>query len=248
MAAICGCSPPMICATALASIHFNASMPWPVGGRSILRSSSMSVFCLPTAWVSTRRTKSCVPPAIFALPSAMPMNLSSTELICSRDTSFSSAMAMPNFWTSRASSCLSTLAASCSPRLISNNGGTLGAGELIVSHLAETHSFTTCAARRGSRPTKVRAAAICCSKLGDNLTGFFLRREADADRLIRLARARGPFPCGLVRDFISGRSTKNATTKTSAAPVDLLGELYQPRLLYSGTPSTGGIAALPLNA
>src|ERR1700722_9218417 len=45
------------------------------------------------------------------------MNLSSTEVICSRDTSLSSAMAMPNFCTSRASSCLSTLAASCSPRL-----------------------------------------------------------------------------------------------------------------------------------
>src|ERR1700735_5858380 len=47
------------------------------------------------------------------------MNLSSTEVICSRDTSLSSAMAMPNFCTSRASSCLSTLAASCSPRLMS---------------------------------------------------------------------------------------------------------------------------------
>src|SRR6201999_2992564 len=65
-------------------------------------------------------TKSCDPPAMFALESAMPMNLSSTELICSRDTSLSSAIAMPNFCTSRASSCLSTLAASCSPKLISN--------------------------------------------------------------------------------------------------------------------------------
>src|SRR3984957_1650810 len=46
------------------------------------------------------------------------MNFSSTEVICSRDTSLSSAMAIPNFWTSRASSCLSTLAASCSPKLM----------------------------------------------------------------------------------------------------------------------------------
>ena len=56
---------------------------------------------------------------MLALPSATPMNLSSTEVICSRDTSFSSAMAMPSLCTSRASSCLSTLAASCSPRLMS---------------------------------------------------------------------------------------------------------------------------------
>src|SRR5271163_2133379 len=56
---------------------------------------------------------------MLALESAMPMNLSSTELICSRDTSLSSAMAMPNFCTSRALNCLSTLAASCSPKLIS---------------------------------------------------------------------------------------------------------------------------------
>ena len=66
MAAICGCSPPMICATAFASIHFSASMPWPVWP-VVTRSSSMSAFCLPTAWVSTRRTKSCDPPAMFAL-------------------------------------------------------------------------------------------------------------------------------------------------------------------------------------
>src|SRR5580700_11637830 len=79
----------------------------------------MSVFCLPTAWVNTRRTKSCDPPAIFAFESATPMNLSSTAVICSRDTSLSSAIAIPNFWTSRASSCLSKLAASCSPKLIS---------------------------------------------------------------------------------------------------------------------------------
>src|SRR5258707_1941215 len=57
---------------------------------------------------------------MFALASAVPMNLSSTELICSRDTSFSSAIAMPNFCTSRALSCLSTLAASCSPKLMSS--------------------------------------------------------------------------------------------------------------------------------
>src|SRR6202047_946529 len=79
----------------------------------------MSVFCLPTACVNTRRTKSWEPPAMFALESATPMNLSSTAVICSRDTSLSSAIAMPNFWTSRASSCLSRLAASCSPKLIS---------------------------------------------------------------------------------------------------------------------------------
>ncbi len=45
----------MICATAFASIHFSASMPWPVWPVDT-RSSSNSVFCLPTAWVSTRRT------------------------------------------------------------------------------------------------------------------------------------------------------------------------------------------------
>src|ERR1700690_1427501 len=47
------------------------------------------------------------------------MKVSSTAVICSRDTSLSSAIAIPSFWTSRASSCFSTLAASCSPRLIS---------------------------------------------------------------------------------------------------------------------------------
>src|ERR1700728_1007510 len=56
---------------------------------------------------------------MFALPSATPMKLSSTEDICSREISLSSAIAMPSFCTSRASSCLSTLAASCSPRLMS---------------------------------------------------------------------------------------------------------------------------------
>src|SRR5580692_8157309 len=56
---------------------------------------------------------------MFAFESATPMNLSSTDVICSRDTSLSSAIAIPNFWTSRASSCLSRLAASCSPKLIS---------------------------------------------------------------------------------------------------------------------------------
>src|SRR5580693_3864316 len=56
---------------------------------------------------------------MFALPSATPMKLSSTEDICSREISLSSAIAMPSFCTSRASSCLSTFAASCSPRLMS---------------------------------------------------------------------------------------------------------------------------------
>src|SRR5579871_2810165 len=79
----------------------------------------MSAFCLPTAWVSTRRTKSGEPAAMLAFSSATSMKLSSTELICSRDTCLSSAMAMPSFCTSRASSCFSTFAASASPRLIS---------------------------------------------------------------------------------------------------------------------------------
>src|SRR5580658_1836538 len=56
---------------------------------------------------------------MFALPSATPMKLSSTKDICSREISLSSAIAMPSFCTSRASSCFSTLAASCSPRLMS---------------------------------------------------------------------------------------------------------------------------------
>src|ERR1700733_11260007 len=47
------------------------------------------------------------------------MKLSSTEVICSRDTSLSSAMATPSLCTSRASSCFSRLAASCSPKLMS---------------------------------------------------------------------------------------------------------------------------------
>ena len=55
MAPICGCSALMICATAFESIHLSASMPWPVWPVDT-RSSSKSVFCLPTAWVSTRRT------------------------------------------------------------------------------------------------------------------------------------------------------------------------------------------------
>src|ERR1700722_3307702 len=117
----------------------------------------MSVFCLPTAWVSTRRTKSWDPPAIFALESATPMNLSSTEVICSRETSLSSAMAIPNFWTSRASSCLSTLAASCSPKLMSrmaarcvpaSSSGLLAIGDPILHDLCRAPGIL---ADQGSR-------------------------------------------------------------------------------------------------
>src|SRR5579883_2792075 len=118
IAAICGCSSPMMLATALASIHFSASMPCPLCPFST-RSSSMSAFCLPTACVSTRLTYSGEAEVTLARPSATSMKLPSTALICSRDTCLSSAMARPSFCTSRASSCLSRLAASCSPRLIS---------------------------------------------------------------------------------------------------------------------------------
>src|SRR5271154_5492025 len=47
------------------------------------------------------------------------MKLSSTAVICSRVICLISAMATPSFCTSRASSCFSTLAASCSLRLMS---------------------------------------------------------------------------------------------------------------------------------
>src|SRR5580700_6426565 len=85
---------------------------------------------------------------MLALASTTPMNLSSTEVIWSRDTSFSSAIAMPSLCTSRASSCLSTLAASCSPKLMSkmaarcvpgrSSGLSAIGGDPILHHLCGT--------------------------------------------------------------------------------------------------------------
>src|SRR5882757_2065006 len=76
------------------------------------------------------------------------MKVSSTEVIWSRETSLSSAMAMPSFCTSRASSCFSKLAASCSPKLMSkiaarcvpaSSSGLLAiGGDPILYHLRGT--------------------------------------------------------------------------------------------------------------
>ena len=119
MAAICGCSPLMICATAFASIHLQRLDPLAglAGGDAVeqhvglLLADRLGKHAPHVVGRSRGDVRPC--------RRAMPMKLSSTEVICSRDICLSSAMATPSFCTSRASSCFSTLAASCSPRLMS---------------------------------------------------------------------------------------------------------------------------------
>jgi hypothetical protein len=76
------------------------------------------------------------PPARFALPSAMPMNFSSTEVICSRDISLSSAMAMPNFCTSRGIQLLEQIGGVLLAQAHQQDGGALRSGKFVglVSH------------------------------------------------------------------------------------------------------------------
>src|ERR1700675_2370238 len=118
---------------------------------------------------------------MFALESATPMNLSSTEVICSRDTSLSSAIAIPNFCTSRASSCLSKLAASCSPKLINRMAArwvpASSSGLLAIRRDPVLHDL--CCTPRILPDQRSRRGDLLL-ETGSELDGVALPREAHA--------------------------------------------------------------------
>ena len=160
---------------------------------------------------------------MFALPSATPMKVVEHRASSARAIlSLSSAMAMPSFCTSRASSCLSTLAASCSPRLMSKIAARCvparSSGLLAIGGDPILHDL--CGALRILPDQGPRRRDLLLETRGE-FDGFAaLPRDAHADRppmspdsapAVRRA-------AGLVSDFINGRSTRNATTSTSPAP------------------------------
>src|ERR1700722_21408 len=157
---------------------------------------------------------------MFALPSAMPMNLSSTALICSRDTSFSSAMAMPNFCTSRALNCLSTLAASCSPKLISKmaarcvpaSSSLAIRGDPVLHHQGSGGRDLLLETRR-------------------ELDCLALSREAEAIAVDVLAQGRGRSLRRLGEGFHQRPQHQEGDEQHQGRADDLLGQLSQPGLL-----------------
>ena len=170
---------------------------------------------------------------MFALASATPMNLSSTEVICSRDTSLSSAIAMPSFCTSRASSCLSTLAASCSPRLISRMAARCvparSSGLLAIRGDPILHDLRGAPRILPHQGSRGRDLLLETRRQLDGVAALSRQAHAIAVELVAVG-ARVGARRGLVSDFISGRSTRNATSSTSAGADDLLGELRDPGL------------------
>src|ERR1700722_9288098 len=190
----------------------------------------MSVFCLTTACVRTRLKYSSEPPAILALPSAIPMNLSSTELICSRDTSLSSAMAMPNFWTSRASSCLSTLAASCSPRLMSRMAARCVPASSSLAIRGDPILYDLC---RTSRILSHQGS--CCRdlllKARRELDRFALSREAYAVAVDFFDGGRRQPACRLGQRLHQRPQDQECNDQHQGSAGDLLGKLSEPGLL-----------------
>src|ERR1700722_15941081 len=130
---------------------------------------------------------------MFALPSAMPMNLSSTALICSRDTSLSSAMAMPNFCTSRALNCLSTLAASCSPKLMSSMAARCVPASSSLAIRGDPVLHDLCCTF-GVLPPQGSRGRDLLLKAGRELGGFALSRQADAIAVDILGQGPGGSP------------------------------------------------------
>jgi len=175
---------------------------------------------------STRRTKSWDPPAIFALASATPMNLSSTTVHLARaDTSLSSAHRDAQFLGLRAHRAAS--ASWPRPARPGSSAGWRRAAYRRVRRVcqpsAETQSFTTCAARRGSCPTSVRAAAnLPAQKLGASLIALPPCPEKAHAIAVKIAAldAAGGAPR---RRFGPGISSRDAgpgmpLTNTSAPP------------------------------
>src|SRR5271163_5104772 len=127
---------------------------------------------------------------MLALESAMPMNLSSTELICSRDTSLSSAMAMPNFCTSRALNCLSTLAASCSPKLISKIAARCVPASSSLAIRGDPVLHDLCCTP-GILPHQGSRRRDLLLKTGRELDGLALSRQAQGVAVDVLSQRRG---------------------------------------------------------
>src|SRR5579864_4740916 len=167
---------------------------------------------------------------MFALASAMPMNLSSTELICSRDTSLSSAIAMPNFCTSRALSCLSTLAASCSPRLISKmaarcvpaSSSLAIRGDPVLHYLCSTP---------GILPDQGSGGHDLLLETRRKFDRLALSRQAQGVAVDLLARACGRAPRRLGERLHQRPQYQECHDQHQSRADDLLGELNQPRLL-----------------
>src|ERR1700683_2174633 len=128
---------------------------------------------------------------MLALPSTTPMKVSSTEVIWSRDTSLSSAMAMPNFWTSRASSCLSTLAASCSPRLMSSMAARCVPASSSLAIRGDPVLHDLCGTP-GVLPHQGSRGRDLLLKTGREFDGLALSRQAEAIAVDVLADGRGP--------------------------------------------------------
>src|SRR3984885_7945500 len=172
---------------------------------------------------------------MFALPSAMPMNLSNTELICSRDTSFSSAMAMPNFWTSRASSCLSTLAASCSPKLISKMAARCVPASSSLAIRGDPVLHDLCRTP-GILPHQGSGGRDLLLETGRELDCLALSREAEAIAVDVLAQGRGRSLRRLGEGFHQRPQHQEGHEQHQARADDLLGQLGQPGLLPQRQP------------
>src|SRR5580658_4262268 len=169
---------------------------------------------------------------MLALPSTTPMKVSSTEVIWSRDTSLSSAMAMPSFCTSRALSCLSTLAASCSPKLISkiaarcvpaSSSGLLAiGGDPILHDLCGTLRIL---------PDQRSSRRDLLLKTGCQLDGLAaLTRDAQpiARRVAGLGAACGQPRHRLGQRFHQGPQDQKCDQEYEARADDLLRELRDP--------------------
>src|SRR3984957_2896685 len=116
MAMVCGGSRRMSSHPARGSIHFRASSPL-LEGPMLMRSMTLAALSAPSASTSTLRRNSSTPSPTEVCVSATAEKLASVSLTSSRETPERRAIAMPTRCTSFAPMCLSTCAASCSPRL-----------------------------------------------------------------------------------------------------------------------------------
>src|SRR6185312_2772026 len=116
MAMIWGCSSRISSATALGSIHFRASRPL-VERPMLMRSMMLAALSAPSASTSTFLRNSSVPTPTAVWLSTEVVKSDTTPVTSSRDTPLSLAIAVPMRCTSFAPMCLSTCAASCSPRV-----------------------------------------------------------------------------------------------------------------------------------
>src|SRR6185312_537631 len=116
MEMIWGCSSRISSATALGSIDFRASRPL-VERPMLMRSMMLAALSAPSPYTSTFPRNSSVPTPTAVWVSTEVVKSDTTPVTSSRDTPVSLAIAVPMRWTSFAPMCLSTCAASCSPRV-----------------------------------------------------------------------------------------------------------------------------------